>query len=83
MPVILDAMEQIPGRHEALCRAYTMRSLRDEGAQLAAIARMFGYSVSSVEILIAWHESLFPVIPYRDHVLPVDPLRDYKVIRPP
>lgn len=50
---------------------------------MTVIARVFGYSVGSVKIMISWHESLFPVMPERDHVLPVDPLRDYKVIRPP
>jgi len=76
-------MEQIPGRHEALCRAWTMRSLRNEGVYLFTIARMFGYSVESVQVMIKWHERLFPGMPERDHVLPIDPLRDYKVIRPP
>lgn len=51
--------------------------------RLGAIATLFGYSVNSVEIMIRWHERTYPVMPERDHVLPVDPLRDYKVIRPP
>lgn len=76
-------MKQIPGRHEALCRAYTMRSLRDEGAQLRAIARLFGYSVSSVQILIRWHERVYPLMPERDPVLPIDPLREWRRDKPP
>jgi hypothetical protein len=76
-------MEQIPGRHEALCRAYTMRSLRNEGVYLFTIARLFGYSVSSVQLMIRWHERLYPVMPERDHVLPVDVLREWRVKKPP
>jgi hypothetical protein len=76
-------MEQIPGRHEALCRAYTMRSLRNEGVYLFTIARIFGYSVESVQIMIKWHERLYSVMPERDHVLPVDPLREWRKIEPP
>lgn len=76
-------MDQIPGRHEAVCRAYTMRSLRDEGAQLRAIAKLFGYSVTSIEIMIRWHEAMYPVMPPSDPVLPVDPLREWRNIKPP
>ncbi len=56
------------GRHEALCRAYTMRSLREEGAELHVIATLFGYSEHSVKLMIQWHETEFRVLPESDNV---------------
>lgn len=72
-----------PKRHEALCRAYTMRSLRDEGGSIDVIAGLVGYHPTSVEKMIAWHERLYPVMPETDPVLPTDKLREWRRIKPP
>jgi hypothetical protein len=76
-------MDLTLGRHEALCRAYTMRSLRDEGASIDVIARLVGYHPTSVDRMIRWHERLYPVMPERDPVLPTDPLRLWRSFKPP
>jgi len=61
-------MDRIPGRNEALCRVYTMRALRDEGASIELIAKFFGHQPYNIEMLIRWHETLYPVMPERDEV---------------
>lgn len=61
-------MNIIPGNHEALCRAYTMRSLRDEGASTHLIAKYFRRGEWQIKLLIAWHERLYPVMPENDPV---------------
>lgn len=76
-------MDLIPGRNEALCRVYTMRSLRDEGASIAVIARFFGHQPHDVRMLIAWHENLYPVMPDADEVGAPNLLNHFRLKRPP
>lgn len=61
-------MNIIPGRNEALCRAYTMRALRDEGASIELIAKFFHHAPHDVLTIIKWHEKLYPVMPDQDDV---------------
>jgi hypothetical protein len=76
-------MDEFPDKAGALSRAYTMRSMRDEGAHVGLVAALFGYSVSSVEAMIQWHEKLFPVMPDRDGVPAVDRFAPYRRFKPP
>jgi hypothetical protein len=76
-------MDLIPGRNEALCRVYTMRSLRDEGASIEMIARFFGHQPHDVEMLIEWHMRLYPVMPIRDEVGMPNLLDHFRLKRPP
>lgn len=61
-------MNIVPGRNEALCRAYTMRALRDEGASIKLIADFFHYAEMDVRNMIRWHEKVYPVMPEQDDV---------------
>jgi hypothetical protein len=76
-------MDIIPGKYEALCRAYTMRDLRDEGASIALIAIFFAYAPHDVETIIRWHEKLYPVKPDRDEVGYPSLLDHFRLKKPP
>jgi hypothetical protein len=76
-------MSEFPDKAGALARAYTMRSMRDEGANLGLIAAFFGYSVTSVETMIRWHEALYPVMPEGDNMQAVDRFAKYRRFKPP
>ncbi|NKI68951.1 hypothetical protein GN109_05925 [Collimonas pratensis] len=76
-------MDRIPGRIEALCRAHTMRCLRDEGASVELIARFFGYQPHNIVLLILWHERLYPVMPDFDEVGAPHLLDRFRKFHPP
>lgn len=64
------------GRYGALCRAYTMRSLHEEGADLHVIATLFGYSEHSVKLMIQWHKAAFRVLPDNDQLCDLPDILD-------
>lgn len=59
-------MDFIPGKNEALVRAHLMRRLWGDGADFQAIADYFGYQLSTVKLMIHWHQKLYPVMPEMD-----------------
>ena len=53
-------MDINPGKAEALARAHEMRLMRDQGVPVGSIAALFEYSPFSVELILKWHEGLYP-----------------------
>jgi hypothetical protein len=75
-------MDFIPGKNEALVRAHLMRDLYRDGVDVPAIARYFGYQVSTVLLMICWHEKLYPVIPDVDETGYPHLLDQFRLNRP-
>lgn len=62
-------MTYIPGRYEALCRAHTMRAMRNDGSTTVTIGAYFGVSPDHITMMIRWHEKLYPVMPEGHDIL--------------
>jgi len=75
-------MDFIPGKNEALVRAHLMRDLYRDGVDVPAIARYFGYQVSTVLLMICWHEKLYPAIPDADETGYPHLLDQFRLNRP-
>ena len=56
----LRAMDADPGKIEHAARAHEMRLMRDQGVPLESIAALYHYHVTTIQLMINWHETQYP-----------------------